>query len=78
MSPQTLECVRAEALFASDLQLSERPSSARVRAAVLNTVRRLGPRGCAAVVAEEFGDHPETALPRMSWVLGAVRSVYAI
>jgi hypothetical protein len=78
MSPKTLECVRAEALFASDLQVSEQPSSERVRSAVMQTVRRLGPRGCAAAVAQEFGEHPDIAVPRMTWVLTAVRSVYAI
>ena len=78
MSPNVLECVRAEALFASDLQSSEQPSSERVRSAVMQTVRKLGPRGCAAAVAQEFGEHPETAVGRMSWVLSAVRTVYAI
>jgi len=29
---------------------------------------RLGRRGCAAAVAQEFGDHPETAVARMRWV----------
>jgi hypothetical protein len=30
-------------------------------------VRAFGRRGCAERVAQEFGDHPETAGPRMRW-----------
>jgi hypothetical protein len=59
--------VRCEALFASSVQSSERSSSDRLQEAISQTVRRLGSRGCAAVVAQEFGDHPEVAVPRMRW-----------
>jgi hypothetical protein len=59
--------VRCEALFASAVQSSERPSSHRLQEAISQTVRRLGSRGCAAAVAQEFGDHPEVAVPRMRW-----------
>ncbi len=76
MSVQTLESVRAEALFVSDVQVSEQPTSERVRNAVIAAVRRHGSKGCAGLVAHEFGDHPETAAQRMLWVLRAVRSVY--
>jgi hypothetical protein len=81
--PTTLDAIRAEALFASDLQCSDLRCSApdrcddRVRHTVANTLRRLGVSGCAARVAGEFGDHPETAVARMSWALGTVRSAYA-
>lgn len=57
----------AEALFVSDLQPSQAPSAQTVRAAVTATVLRHGSDGCAAVVAAEFGDHPETAVRRMTW-----------
>ena len=30
-------------------------------------MRRLGTRGCAGVMAQEFGDHPEAAAARMRW-----------
>jgi hypothetical protein len=60
----------AEALFASPLQPSEQPSAAEVRAAILHSLRtNHGARGCAAVVAAEYGDHPETAAARMRWAL---------
>ncbi len=76
MSPEILENVRARALFVSDVQFCDELTPERVRAAVMGSVRRHGPRGCAALVAREFGEHPETAAPRMSWVLGALRSLY--
>lgn len=58
---------RAEALFASPLQQSERPTVVEVHAAVAAAVRRFGVRGCAGVVAAEFADHPDTAVARMAW-----------
>jgi hypothetical protein len=77
MTPQLLEHVRAEALFVSDVQSSDPMSPERIRTAVMRSVRRHGPRGCAALVAHEFGEHPDTAVNRMGWVLGVVRSAYA-
>ncbi|GAA2579245.1 hypothetical protein GCM10010399_06250 [Dactylosporangium fulvum] len=76
MTPQLLEHVRAEALFVSDVQSSEHVSVDRIRRAVMISVRRHGPRGCAALVAHEFGEHPETAVSRMGWVLDQVRLAY--
>ena len=57
-----------EALFASSLQPSDAPTAEAVAAAIGRTVRQLGPAGCAGQVAQEFGDHPETAADRMRWV----------
>jgi hypothetical protein len=76
MTPQVLEYVRAEALFVSDVQRADRVDTKYIRNAVMRTVRRHGPRGCAALVAHEFGEHPETAVSRMSWALNAVRATY--
>jgi hypothetical protein len=73
-----LEETRVEALFASNLQRSERATPESVRQAVTATVRRLGTRGCAAQVAQEFGEHPETAVGRMRWALSLVRQAYAL
>ena len=73
----TFEAVRAEALFVSSLQCSESPAAEQVRSAVTAALRELGSRGCAARVAAEFGDHPETAVARMSWALATVRVVFA-
>ena len=74
--PGTFEAVRAEALFLSTLQPSGSPSPDQVRGAVTTTLRRLGVRDCAALVAGEFGDHPDTAVARMSWALATVNTVY--
>ena len=74
--PGTFEAVRAEALFLSTLQPSGSPSPDQVRRAVTTTLQRLGVRGCAAQVAGEFGDHPDTAVTRMSWALATVNTVY--
>ena len=63
-----IQTVRCDALFASTVQSSDRPSARLVRDAISATVRRLGRRGCAAAVAQEFGDHLETAVARMRWV----------
>jgi hypothetical protein len=70
--------LRAEALFASNLQASDRPSAEQVRRAVATTLQRLGTAGCAARLAGEFGDHPELAASRMSWALATVRGNPAV
>ena len=59
--------VWADALFVSALQRCDQPSAGEVRRAVAAAVRVFGPRGCAERVAQEFGDHPETAVTRMRW-----------
>ena len=74
--PGAFEAARADALFASTLQPSVSPSPDQVRRAVTTTLQRLGVRGCAAHVAGEFGDHPDTAAARMSWALAAIGTVY--
>jgi len=67
MSGFNVNSVRCEALFVSALQPSDAPTPADVRRAVRQAVRDLGSRGCAAQVAQEFGDHPEIAVDRMRW-----------
>jgi hypothetical protein len=57
----------ADALFVSALQSSDGPSTAQVRHAIDAAVRSFGASGCAGRVAQEFGDHPETAVVRMRW-----------
>jgi hypothetical protein len=67
---------RCEALFASALQRSDDPTLIEVREAIQRAVRELGSRGCAAWVAQEFGDHPETAIMRMKWAREAVKQAF--
>jgi len=57
----------ADALFVSALQRSDDPSTGQVRNAIAAAVHEFGGQGCAERVAQEFGDHPETAVVRMRW-----------
>jgi hypothetical protein len=57
----------ADALFVSALQRSDEPSAAQIRQAIAAAIGALGYAGCAERVAQEFGDHPETAAARMRW-----------
>lgn len=68
MNVLNLTDARCEALFASELQRSDDPTAEVISEAIRCTVRQFGVRGCAARVAEEFGEHPETAAERMRWV----------
>jgi hypothetical protein len=63
----SISAARADALFVSALQRSEELSTGHVRLAVAAAVRAFGSRGCAERVAQEFGDHPDTAVARMRW-----------
>ena len=63
----SISAARADALFVSALQRSEELSTGEVRQAVAAAVRAFGSRGCAERVAQEFGDHPDTAVARMRW-----------
>jgi hypothetical protein len=56
------------ALFVSGLQQSVNPTRDMVADAIRRTVRRFGALGCESRMAQEFGDHPETAAERMRWV----------
>jgi hypothetical protein len=58
----------AEALFVSLLQPSQQPTRETVERAVTAMLLLHGSDGCAAGVAEEFGDHPDIAVQRMHWV----------
>jgi hypothetical protein len=72
----TVDSVHCEALFASALQRSEHPSPLQVRDAIDAIVRLLGSTGCAARVAQEFGDHPDTAIARMQWAREVVERAF--
>ena len=68
--------IRADALFASALQRSDRPSPGQVRQAIAAAAARYGAAGCAARVAQAFGEHPETAVTRMRWARTTVTGVF--
>jgi hypothetical protein len=71
-----LDDLLVEALFVSYLQPSDIPTPARVQRAITEAIVRFGTDGCAARVAGEFGDHPDTAVNRMAWVRQTVRTSY--
>ena len=68
MSRLNMIDARCTALFASGLPRSEALTGDAVAEAVRRAVRRYGVRGCAARMAQEFGDHPEMAVDRMRWI----------
>jgi hypothetical protein len=47
------------------------PAPGQVRQAIATAIGMHGVRGCAARVAQAYGEHPETALTRMRWALAA-------
>jgi hypothetical protein len=58
---------RCEALFASALQRSDALTAEAVTDAITAAITSLGLSGCASRLAEEYGDHPESARERMQW-----------
>lgn len=72
MFPRHATALRADALFASAMQRSDELSPSQIRRAIVVALDRYGVAGCAGRVAQEFGDHPETAVARMSWAQAAV------
>jgi uncharacterized protein YgbK (DUF1537 family) len=69
----SISTARADALFASALQRSDEPSAAQVRQAIAAAIRAFSARGCAARVAQAYGEHPETAALRMRWARAMVK-----
>src|SRR5271170_2973086 len=72
----SVSAARADALFASALQRSDEPSAVQVEQAIAAATRALGDLGCAARVAQEYGEHPETAVTRMRWARTAVAGAF--
>jgi hypothetical protein len=72
----SISTVRADALFASALQRSDEPSAVQVKQAIAAATRAFGDLGCAARVAQEYGEHPETAVTRMRWARTAVAAAF--
>jgi hypothetical protein len=58
----------AEALFVSDLQPTQSPSTQVISATIERMIQQYGVDGCAARMASEFGDHPDLAVRRMIWI----------
>jgi hypothetical protein len=73
MYPCSVQVLHADALFASTLQRSDELNVSQIWRAITGAIDGHGAAGCAARVAQEFGDHPETAAVRMRWARAAVR-----
>jgi hypothetical protein len=71
-----INTVRSHALFVSALQPSDDPDAEQVRQAITGAVRRFRTSGCLRRVAQEFGDHPETAVARMRWARQIVAETF--
>lgn len=65
---QAATSARRAALFASGLQRSDAPTAAMAAEAITAAVRRFGIDGCVSRMAQEFGDHPDSAAERMRWI----------
>jgi len=68
LARRTVTGARHVALFASGVQRSDAPTAAMAEEAMTATVRRFGIQGCLSRMAQEFGDHPDTAAARMRWI----------
>ena len=77
MAYLSIGAVRADAVFVSGLRRCDEPSAGQVRQAVAAAIRAFGCSGCAGRVAQEFGDHPETAVIRMRWARAVAREAFA-
>lgn len=78
MITTTVNDLAAEALFVSDLQPSQCASVDMLQQAVTAMILLHGTDGCAMVVAGEFGDHPETAVRRMTWARAVLAATPAV
>ncbi|HEX6448697.1 MAG TPA: hypothetical protein VF060_04460 [Trebonia sp.] len=72
MCLHSIHAVHADALFASTLQCSDELNVGLVRQAISVSLDTYGGAGCAGLVAQEFGDHPEAAAARMRWARATV------
>jgi hypothetical protein len=75
MYPRSVHALQADALFASVLQRSDELSVRQIRQAIAAALDGYGAAGCAGRVAQEFGDHPETAASRMRWARATVTAL---
>src|SRR5215472_664877 len=77
MARLSMSALWADAVFVSGLQRRDELGAAQVRQAAGAAIRAFGCSGCAGRVAQEFGDHPETAVIRMRWARGVAREAFA-
>ncbi len=78
MAYPSTQTLWADAVFASGLQRCDEPSAGQVRQSAVAAIRAFGSLGCAGRVAQEFGDHPETAVIRMRWAHAVTHEAFAV
>jgi hypothetical protein len=76
MPRPNLDALQCEALFASSLPQSDSLTPGQVREVIAQTISALGGHGCAARVAQEYGDYPETAVARMRWARSVIAQTH--
>jgi hypothetical protein len=76
MAYLSIGAVWADAVFVSGLQHRDELSPGQVRQAAGAAIQAFGCSGCAGRVAQEFGDHPETAVNRMRWARAVAREAF--
>jgi hypothetical protein len=76
MTYLSMGAVQAGAVL-SRLQRCDELSAGQVRQAIATVVGAVGCSGCAGRVAQEFGNHPDTAVIRMRWARNVAREVFA-
>src|SRR5215475_2885617 len=76
MAYLSISAVWADAIFVSGLQRNDELSAGQVRRAAGAAIRAFGCSGCTGRVAQEFGDHPETAVARMCWARAVAREAF--
>src|SRR5260370_28803846 len=69
---RSVRAIQADALFVSALQRGDELNTSEIQRAVMVALDAYGEAGCAERVAQEFGDHPETAAVRMRWARASV------
>ena len=61
MYPRSVHALQADTLFVSALQRSDELNASQIQRVGMMALHACGGAGCAERVAQEFGDHPETA-----------------
>jgi hypothetical protein len=77
MSGSILDLARTRALALSTVSAHQPLDRAATEEVIRRTMRRHGGvRGCAAALAQQYGEHPELAAPRMRWASQQVSALY--
>jgi phosphoribosylamine-glycine ligase len=77
MTRQILAIARTEALALATVSRNEPLDRAAADKAIRASIRTHGgTRGCAAALAEAYGDYPETTCPRIRWARLTVTALY--